>query len=272
MDMLEIKDIIAGYQSTQGAGQTAASQDVLKGINFKAIRGEVTAILGPNGSGKTTLFRCISGQLKPKSGAIYLENQDITTLTPKKRAKLLSCVPQDHEPPFPYSVFDVILMGRTAHVKTFSMPSGRDYMKAGEAIEEVGIAGLRDRRYTMLSGGERQLVLMARAIAQDTSVLLLDEPTSHLDFRNQLLVLKKVRDIVMRKGLITLMTIHDPNLAAFFSDRVVMINNGSVVSDGKPSQIISEESLKLLYGIDVSVLHHNGMRIIIPFIKNTGGY
>ncbi|MGB9712970.1 MAG: ABC transporter ATP-binding protein [Dissulfurimicrobium sp.] len=262
--MLEIKDISAGYQSARTNGQTTDCHGVLKRVGFKAMPGEVTAILGPNGSGKTTLFRCISGQLKPKSGAIYLENQDITTLAPKKRAKLLSCVPQDHEPPFPYSVFDVVLMGRTAHVKAFSMPSGKDYMKAEEAIEEVGIAGLRDRRYTMLSGGERQLVLMARAIAQDTPVLLLDEPTSHLDFRNQLLVLKKVRDMVMRKGLITLMTIHDPNLAAFFSDRVVMINNGSVISHGKPSQVISEESLRLLYGIDVFVLHHNGMKIIIP--------
>lgn len=248
--------------------QTPKEGDVLRGVNLKALKGEITAILGPNGSGKTTLFRCISGQLKPKSGVIYLNDKDITALTSKKRAKILSCVPQDHDPPFPYSVFDVVLMGRTAHIKAFSMPSRLDHRKAEEAMEEVGIGWLKRRPYTMLSGGERQLVLMARAIAQDTPVMLLDEPTSHLDFRNQLLVLKKVREVVRRKGLIALMTIHDPNLAAFFADRVVMINNGSVVSDGKPSQVISEKGLKLLYGIEVSVLHHNGFNIIIPSIPS----
>ncbi|MEZ0329245.1 MAG: ABC transporter ATP-binding protein [Dissulfuribacterales bacterium] len=259
--MLEIKDISAGYGMN---GQAAEGQGVLKKVGFKAAPGEITAILGPNGSGKTTLFRCILGQIKPASGAICLDDKDITALVPGKRARVISCVPQDHEPPFPYSVFDVVLMGRTAHVKACSMPSQLDYLKAGESMKEVGIAGLRDRRYTMLSGGERQLVMIARAIAQDTPVLLLDEPTSHLDFRNQILVLKKMREVVRRKGLIALVTIHDPNLAAAFSDRVVMINNGSVISEGKPGQVISEEGLRLLYGIDVFVLHHNGMKIIIP--------
>lgn len=264
--MLEIKDISAGYQSARTPEWTADCHGVLKRVEFKAMPGEITAILGPNGSGKTTLFRCILGQVKPASGAICLDNKDITALAPRERARLLSCVHQEHEPPFPYSVSDVVLMGRTAHVKVFSMPSSLDYMKAEEAMEELGITGLKKRRYTMLSGGERQLVMIARAIAQDTPVLLLDEPISHLDFRNQILVLKKMREVARRKGLITLLTIHDPNLAAIFSDRVVMINNGSVISEGKPGQVISEEVLRRLYGIDVSLLPYNGMRIIIPTV------
>lgn len=240
--------------------------DILKEIDFDAYAGKMTTVLGPNGSGKTTLFKCIAGLWKPQKGAILFDGKDISGLSHKERAKIFAVVPQEHDPPFPYSVLDAVLMGRVSHVSMFSSPSKHDYLKAQEAIDTVGINHLKERPYTKISGGEKQLVLIARALAQESPVLLLDEPTSHLDFRHQVAVLKKVKEITRKKGLITLMTLHDPNLAMIFSDKVVMINDGHVVSNGLPQEVITKENLKSVYGIDVSVVNWNGTKIIYPKI------
>ncbi len=241
-----------------------ASAAVLNGITFEAESGMLTAVLGPNGSGKTTLFKCISGLWSPQGGDVLFQGRSIKDYPPRKTARIISVVPQEHEPPFPYSVFEAVTMGRAAHLGMFSTPSQGDYSKAEAAIEQVGIAHLKDRPYTGVSGGERQLVLIARALAQDAPVMLLDEPTSHLDFKNQVLVLTKVNEIVRQKSVAALMTVHDPNLAMLFSDRVVLINNGCVVAQGQPHEVITEENLSSLYGIDVVVLKVNGLRMIMP--------
>lgn len=237
---------------------------VLSGITFHAAAGKLTAVLGPNGSGKTTLFRCIAGLWHAQKGDIIFEGTSIRGYGYGKRAKVIAAVPQEHEPPFPYSVYDAVMIGRTAHAGMFSGPSRHDRLKAEEAIEHVGIAQLKDRPYTMISGGERQLVLIARALAQEAPVILLDEPTSHLDFRNQILVLKKLKEIVAQKSVTALMTIHDPNLAMLFSDSVVIMNNGCIVSQGPPHEIINEDNLTRVYGIEVSVPAVNGSRVIMP--------
>jgi len=240
--------------------------DVLKGISFKAEKGGLTTILGPNGSGKTTLFKCISGLWKYYKGEIKVDGIIIDKLSFKKRARLFSVVPQEHEPPFPYSVFDVVLMGRASYIGVFSSPSKKDYEKAEEALKTVGIEHLKNIPYTKISGGERQLTLIARAIAQEAPVMLLDEPTSHLDFRNQINILKKIKEIANMRGITVVMTLHDPNLASLFSDKVVVINSGSKVAEGLPKDIITEELIKRVYDIEIKKADIDGKSIIYPVL------
>jgi len=239
-------------------------EDVLRGVGLEAEGGEITTVLGPNGCGKTTLFKCIGGVWKPQKGEVKLEGVDMLAQSHGERARLLATVPQEHEAAFPYSVFDMVLMGRASRVNALSTPSRQDRDRADEALIEAGIGNLRDKTYTRLSGGEKQLVLIARALAQDAPVLLLDEPVSHLDFRHQLLILRKIRGLTREKSLVTLMTLHDPNLAMLFSDCVALMDGGAVVSEGKPEAVISEEGLKAVYGIDVRVIAWNGFRIVYP--------
>jgi iron complex transport system ATP-binding protein len=240
--------------------------DVLKGISFKAEKGGLTTILGPNGSGKTTLFKCISGLWKYYKGEIKVDGIIIDKLSFKKRARLFSVVPQEHEPPFPYSVFDVVLMGRASYIGVFSSPGKKDYEKAEEALKTVGIEHLKNIPYTKISGGERQLTLIARAIAQEAPVMLLDEPTSHLDFRNQINILKKIKEIANMRGITVVMTLHDPNLAGLFSDKVVVINSGSKVAEGLPKDIITEELIKRVYDIEIKKADIDGKSIIYPVL------
>jgi iron complex transport system ATP-binding protein len=254
--MIQLRDI---HFRHEGNGR-----EILRGVSFGTESGRMTTILGPNGSGKTTLFKCITGAWRQQRGTIVCDGRDISTLAPERRARTLAVVPQEHEPPFPYSVFDAVLMGRASRVALFSTPGKPDRDKTEEAIETVGIGHLADRPYTKISGGERQLVLIARALAQEAPLMLLDEPTSHLDFRNQVLTLRKVRDIVRKRGLTVLMTLHDPNLAMQFSDSVVLLNNGTIVAVGAPDDVISAESLGALYGIEVTIIRSNGAAVVCP--------
>jgi len=256
--MLEVKGVYFKHK-----GQ---SIDVLKGVSFNAEKGGLTTILGPNGSGKTTLFKCISGLWKYYKGEIKVDGVSIDMLSFKKRARFFSVVPQEHEPPFPYSVFDVVLMGRASYIGVFSSPGKKDYEKAETALNTVGIGHLKNIPYTKISGGERQLTLIARAISQEAPVMLLDEPTSHLDFKNQINILKKIKEIAIIRGITVVMTLHDPNLAGFFSDKVIVINSGSKVADGSPEEIITEDLIKRVYDIDVNRANIDGKSIIYPLL------
>lgn len=256
--MLEVREIYFRHKGEK--------RDILKGISFTAEKGFITAILGPNGSGKTTLFKCISGIWKNYKGEIKVDGITINKLSYKNRARYFSVVPQDHEPAFPFSVFDVVLMGRASYVGIFSSPGKKDYEKVETALELVGIRQLKDVPYTKISGGERQLVLIARAIAQEAPVMLLDEPTSHLDFKNQINVLKKIKEIAVFKKLTVVMTLHDPNLASFFSDKIVVINSGSKIAEGAPKEVLTEELIKKVYEVDVVKVNINNQNIICPLI------
>lgn len=256
--MLNIKNIYFRHKDK--------TEEILKGISFDAQKENITTILGPNGSGKTTLFKCIAGLWKYYRGEIYFDEKPLDKLSFRKRARIFSVVPQEHEPPFPYSVFDVVLMGRASYVGVFSSPGKRDYEKVKEALTTVGIEHLQDIPYTKISGGERQLTLIARALAQDTPVMLLDEPTSHLDFRNQINVLKKIKEIAKNRALVVVMTLHDPNLAGLFSDKVVVINSGTKIAEGNPDEIISEELIRKVYDIEVIKSNINGQGIICPLL------
>jgi len=237
---------------------------VVNGISFRVAEGTLAVLLGPNGSGKTTLFKCIAGLWRPGAGHVMFDGRDIRDMTCRERANMLAVVPQDHTPPFPYSVFEAVLMGRAPHVGLYASPSAHDEEAAFNALRAVGIAHLADRCYTRISGGERQLALIARALAQDAPLLLLDEPTSHLDFRNQHLVLKTVRRVAEEKGLTVLMTLHDPNLTAFFAHQVIMLRSGTIVDDGEPSQVLTEANLGLLYNIGIGIYQNEERRLIYP--------
>ena len=237
---------------------------VVNGVSFQVPEGKLAVLLGPNGSGKTTLFKCIAGLWKPDSGQVLFDGRDIVHMSFKERAAMLAVVPQDHTPPFPYSVFEAVLMGRAPHVGIYASPCAKDEEAAHNALLAVGISHLTERCYTRISGGERQLVLLARALAQEAPLLLLDEPTSHLDFRNQHLVLETVRRVAAEKKLTVLMTLHDPNLAAFFAHQVVMLKAGEIAADGSPEAVLTEANLGQLYNIGIGVAETGERRLIYP--------
>ncbi|MDH7556299.1 MAG: ABC transporter ATP-binding protein [Candidatus Methanosuratincola sp.] len=226
--------------------------------------GEVLTLLGPNGSGKTTLLKCINALLKPSSGSIAICGKDIREYSRNELSRAIGYVPQSHTPSFPFTVIDVVLMGRVSYLSIFQQPSKADYRKAEEALSTVGISAMRDRTYTNISGGERQLVLIARAIAQEPKLLLLDEPTAHLDFRNQVTTLKTVRRLSREKGIGVVMSLHDPNHALMYSDRIALMRGGEILHMGDPGDIINEGTIEEVYGIPVEMIEHNGREFVLP--------
>lgn len=237
-------------------------EPALRGVSLHVAEGEVAALLGPNGSGKTTLFQCLAGLWRPEGGSVRLGGAEVRALSPRERARRVAVVPQNHAPAFPYTVLDAVLMGRAAHLGPLSAPCRRDRELAEQALAAVGVTQLGGRVYTRLSGGERQLVLIARALAQEAPVLLLDEPTSHLDFRNQFLVLERVREIAAERRLTVLMTLHDPNLALGFARRVILLRAGAVAAAGPVDEVLVEANLSKLYGFPVRVVEADGRRVV----------
>lgn len=256
--MIQVRDLSFSHKGT--------TTPVLCEIDFHVEQGQVMTVLGPNGSGKTTLFQCLTGLWRPDCGEVLLDGASIRGIPRSEVAKRVSVVPQDHQPPFPYSVLDVVLTGRASHIGLFSSPSKKDHQVALEAIITMGLERLAERPYTQISGGERQMVLIARCLAQEAPLMLLDEPTSHLDFRNQVVVLSKVKAMVRENGLTAMMNLHDPNLALLFSDRVLLLNGGGVVAQGEPREVITKENLKTVYGLEVEFLSGNGVEMVCPKI------
>jgi iron complex transport system ATP-binding protein len=231
---------------------------VFSAVSLEILPGEVLCLLGCNGCGKTTLLRCLNGALKPQSGSIQLDGNDLSAMTATDIARRVGFVFQEHSAPFPYSVIDVVCMGRAPHLRLFSAPTGNDLQIAEDALDMVGMRHLRDKPYTQISGGERQLVLIARTIAQQPDVILLDEPTAHLDLKNQTLVLRMINRLA-RQGLSVMMSSHLPNHALLFSSKVALMHNGGILALGNPDDVISEESLREIYGIEVRIFTgHDG--------------
>ncbi len=228
-------------------------QDVSLGVQA----GEVLALLGPNGGGKTTLLKTLIGLLRPQAGAVWLEGRPLAGFPVAERARRIGYVPQAHAGAFAFSVRDVVLMGRTAHQGLFASPSDTDRAIAEAKLAELGIAHLAGQPYTMISGGERQLVLIARALAQEPRVIVLDEPTASLDFGNQGKVLRQIGDLRAR-GLAVLFTTHDPNHALRHADRVALLGRGSLLAEGAPAGLLTASNLAELYGAEIHTLHDAG--------------
>lgn len=222
-------------------------------LNLNLYAGDVYFILGSNGCGKTTLLRCLNGGLKLEKGKIFLGNKVISSFKIDQLAQKVGIVFQEHSAPFSYSVLEVVRMGRAPYLGFFDRPSKKDTEIAMEKLEIVGMSHLKNKSYTQISGGERQLVLIARTLAQDPDIILLDEPTSHLDFKNQVLVLRIINKLV-KQGLAVIMSSHFPNHALLFSNRVSLMAKGKFIATGKPEEVINEENLKNTYGIKVKIL------------------
>lgn len=222
------------------------------GVTLELAPGEVLCLLGPNGSGKTTLFKTLLGLLPPQEGAVLIDGRNARALTRDAVARQISYVPQAHGAFFPYTVRELVLMGRTAHLDLFAAPATRDHAAAMLAIERMGIAHLADAVYTQISGGERQLVLIARALAQEARLVIMDEPTANLDFGNQVRVLERIRALA-GEGIGVLLSTHDPDHAFLCADRVAMLHRGRLMVCGSVSEVMTAEKLQHIYGVAVTV-------------------
>jgi iron complex transport system ATP-binding protein len=250
---LEIRDLSFGY----------GTRVVGSGVDFVLPRGEVLAVLGGNGCGKTTLFRTILGLLEPLDGAVAFHGRNLARMSPPARARLFAYVPQQQTSAFAFTVTDAVLMGRAANIGWFAQPSGSDRKLAAEALERVGMARLADRPMTEISGGERQLALIARALAQGANVLVLDEPTANLDYGNKLRVLREIERL-RGEGRTILMSTHDPDHALAHADRALLLANGRMLAMAAVRDALTDETLTALYGVPVRVAEVAGVRRVFP--------
>ena len=228
-------------------------QSVLHDVSLEIGAGETLYILGRNGSGKTTLLSCLAGLIKPDGGQVLLDEQDIQSFSPAERAQKIGLIPQMHTPAFGYTVAEMVMMGRAPYLGWLGSPSKDDQGIVEEALAQVGLFELRNRPYTEISGGEQQLVLVARGLAQKCDLLLMDEPTAHLDLSNQHRVLEIVNQLSDR-GLSFIMCSHSPNNALAYADRVLLLTGGWVTAYGSPRETLTESLLSAVYGIRTEVL------------------
>jgi len=218
--MLDVRDLHFNY------GQTP----ILKGVSFEVNEGELCGLFGPNGCGKTTLFKCCLNFLKSHSGSVCMDGREVKNLRVEDMAKIVAYVPQEHKPPFPYLAREVVLMGRTPRLHGFFGIGKHDKKKAAEALDLLGLSEIADFPYNQLSGGQRQMILMARAIAQETKLMFLDEPTSALDFSNQIRIWRIMR-LVAESGVTILACSHDPNHVSWFCDKVVVMKDNRILKE-----------------------------------------
>jgi iron complex transport system ATP-binding protein len=259
--VLEARSLSYSYQP---------DQPVLRNVSVAVEANSVVYLLGHNGCGKTTLLEILAGLRAPQAGGVWLDGASVHRMPPPKRAQHIGLVPQLHTPVFAYTVREVVLMGRTPYLNLFGTPGRPDYAIVDEAIETVGLTRLRDRSYTELSGGERQLALIARGLAQQTGVLLLDEPTAHLDPRNQRLVLETVSQLAEQR-ISFVISSHNPNSALLYAHQVIVMKAGQVVTVGRPLDVLTEETLSQSYDMPVEVIYNQDhvARAIVP--RRNGG-
>jgi iron complex transport system ATP-binding protein len=218
-------------------------------------------LLGPNGSGKTTLFRTLLGLLPAQGGSVLLDGQPLPSLPRGTIARRIAYVPQAHAAPFPYTVLDIVLMGRTAHLGPFARPGPADRARAATALASLGILSLAETDYTKISGGQRQLALIARALAQEAPLLVMDEPTASLDFGNQARVLQRILGL-RDQGLGVVLSTHDPDHAFACASSVALLHEGRLLALGPPEAVLTPASLEAVYGVPVTVERLRGGRIV----------
>ncbi len=239
---LEATDLSYGYPE----------HPVGAGVSLSIVPGEVICLLGPNGCGKTTLFKTLLGLLASQGGRISLDGDELTHLSRTEIARRVAYVPQAQAGIFPYNAIDIVVMGRTAHGSLFSGPTTEDRSLAQQALDDLGIGALAMRDITRLSGGQRQLVVVARAIAQAAPLIIMDEPTASLDFGNQVVVLQKIRQLADR-GIGVLLSTHDPDHAFAVATRVALMQEGKVIAAGAPAEVLTPERLRDVYSVDVTI-------------------
>jgi iron complex transport system ATP-binding protein len=236
-------------------------------ISFSLAEGEVMCVLGPNGGGKTTLFRTLLGLLPSHEGKVLLKKQALNALSRQAIARSIGYVPQGHAAYFAYSVREMVLMGRTAHLGAFATPGKRDHEVADRSLEALGVTHLAAKPVTEISGGERQLAMVARALAQEPALLVMDEPTASLDFGNQVKVLERIISLSGR-GMAILFSSHDPDHAFLGAQKALLLGEGRALEQGRPMDVIRADSLQRLYGVAVQVVRMDeGRHVCLPSLN-----
>lgn len=251
--LLTINDLTFSYDSTRASALTR--------VTFEIDAGTITSILGPNGAGKTTLLHLLLGLRKPASGSIMLEDVPLDQYSRRNLSQWMGLVPQSEHVSFEYTVLEYVLLGRAPYLSPLELPGDKDIAIAREAMQKTGIGGLEHRPIPELSGGELQLVLLARALAQQPHILLLDEPTSHLDLANRNITLR-ILDQLRKEGTTILFTTHDPEAALIVADNIVLMNGGKVLAAGPFSETFTSEKLSLTYGVPVEVVKMDGVQVV----------
>ncbi len=241
------------------AGFSYGEKRIFKNIGFKVEPGEIYCVFGPNGCGKSTLLECVLGLLKLDEGEILIGGKNSERMKPSELARYAAYVPQMHEKTCPYKVIDFVLMGRAAYTKMLGSPGKADIRIAESALDALGIGDFKDRPYTQLSGGELQLVMIARALAQETPVIVLDEPTSHLDFKNDIAILETIAHLAKERDLAILMATHFPNQGFFFEYKdlpveILLMGYENNLLAGKPSDVFTEVNMRVVFGMDSRVI------------------
>ena len=226
--------------------------EILHGVDFTAQKGQLIAVLGPNGAGKSTLFRCLLGLYHSYQGSITIEGREVKNMQPREIAAKVAYIPQTHTPTFHYTVLEMVLMGTTHRVRGLQSPGAKEVAIARKALAQVGIADMENRSYGRLSGGEQQLVLIARALAQQTELLIMDEPTASLDYGNSFRVMRRI-EALSAGGYSVIFSTHEPNQAFRYATKVLALKDGRVLAFGLPGQVLTPELLQTLYGVPVAV-------------------
>lgn len=240
--LLEVKNLSCGYKN----------QKIVENISFTLSKGEILCLFGPNGVGKTTFFKTLMGFLKSLNGEILIKQQGLEQMDREMVAKYMAYVPQAHQMAFEFKVIDVVVLGRIAHMGKRKNPSTLDYMKAWEALERLQMTHLGEKLYTQISGGERQMVLIARALTQDTPILIMDEPTSNLDFGNQIKVMEQINRLKEQEYAV-IMTTHSPDQVLLCGDKVMIFHGGNLLRIGTPKDIMTPQLIKEIYDVEVTV-------------------
>jgi len=263
--MLQASDISFSYPRRR-----ATAQRVLDGVFLEVQRGTVVGLLGPNGSGKTTLLRIIAGILRPQSGRVLIEGHPIEQLTRREMARRVAIVPQETHSTFDFSVIEMVLMGRYPHLGTFELEGASDQAIAHEALAATGTSALALRPFATLSGGEKQRVVIASALAQASDMLLLDEPTAALDLGYQLEITALLRRLNADRGTTMIVSTHDLNLAAALCERVVLLKHGRAIAHGTTEATLTAANVRLLYGVDADVQFHPraGHLTVVPIARS----
>lgn len=223
---------------------------ILKGIDMHIKDREFVGVIGPNGSGKSTLLKCIYRVLKPSCGGIQIDNEDIEKIPVRESAKKMAVVSQHNDYSFDFSVFEIVLMGRSPHKRFMERDNGRDFEIVRNSLEQVGMTQYENRSFSSLSGGERQRIILARALAQQSKCLILDEPTNHLDIKYQL----EFMSIAKKLDITVISAIHDLNIASIYCDKIYALKDGKIVSYGTPKEVLTREMIKHLYDVDAEIL------------------
>lgn len=251
---------IAATAVTAGYG----SRVVLRECSFAMGAGEIVAVVGPNGAGKSTLLRVLAGLLRPRAGAVALDGLDLSTFSRSEVAHRIAMVPQIFDTLFPFTVREVVALGRTARLGAFGRASADDAAAVDRAIDELELGPLASRRIDRLSGGERQRAVLAMALAQETEVLLLDEPTVHLDPAHQIATLALIRALAARRELAVCAVLHDLNLASSFASRIVVIADGRVAREGSPAEVLRADLVRAVFGDGLEVVARDGHPAVLP--------